>query len=162
MMLRPAVEDEDTEGRIVVVLEGIGDFVQGDADAALVALVKAIRRSDHLLIAEGEASSWSSGWPLLGEIKNARCGILLQPETLDGEMVLKTPFPRIQRAEFPPGRGMFAARNKVARVQLPLVDASEPAFGADGDPSPSPPEPPADSVDSTQEASIFGKPLWTT
>jgi S-DNA-T family DNA segregation ATPase FtsK/SpoIIIE len=162
MMLRPAVEDEDTEGRIVVVLEGIGDFVQGDADAALVALVKAIRRSDHLLIAEGEASSWSSGWPLLGEIKNARCGILLQPETLDGEMVLKTPFPRIQRAEFPPGRGMFAARNKVARVQLPLVDATEPAFGADGDPSPSPPEPPADSVDSTQEASIFGKPLWTT
>lgn len=161
-MLRPAVEDEDTEGRIVVVLEGIGDFVQGDADAALVALVKAIRRSDHLLIAEGEASSWSSGWPLLGEIKNARCGLLLQPETLDGEMVLKTPFPRIQRAEFPPGRGMFAARNQVARVQLPLVDASEPAFGADGDPSPSPPEPPADSVDSTQEASIFGKPLWTT
>ena len=102
-----------------------------------------IRRSDHLLIAEGEASTWNSSWPLITEIRNGRCGILLQPETLDGEMLLRTPFPRIQRSEFPPGRGMFAARNQVARVQLPYVDAlratvkavlatNDPAFGNTG------------------------------
>jgi len=143
------------------VLEGIGDFVQGEADTALVALTKAIRRSSHLLIAEGEASIWNSSWPLLSEIKNARSGLLLQPETLDGELILKTPFPRIQRSEFPPGRGMFAARNQVARVQLPLVDPSDPAYGSDGEPSPSPPETTADTVGTTNDDSIYGKPLWT-
>jgi S-DNA-T family DNA segregation ATPase FtsK/SpoIIIE len=160
-LLRDAVEDEDTEGRIVVVVEGIGDFLQGDADTALTGLAKAIRRSDHLLIAEGEASTWNSSWPLITEIRNGRCGILLQPETLDGEMLLRTPFPRIQRSEFPPGRGMFAARNQVARVQLPYVDALEPAFGADGESSPSPPETGAPSVDDIQEDSPFGKPLFS-
>ena len=160
-LLRASVEDEDTEGRIVVVLESIGDFLQGDADSALAALAKAIRRSDHLLVAEGEASTWNSSWPLISEIKNGRCGILLQPETLDGEILLKTPFPRIQRSEFPPGRGMFAARNRVARVQLPFVDPAEPAFGSDGESSPSPPEAPASTVESIQEDSPFGKPLWT-
>jgi len=160
-ILRGAVEDEDTEGRIVVVLEGIGDYLQGDADTALTTLAKAIRRSDHLLVVEGEASTWNSSWPLISEIRNGRCGILLQPETLDGEMLLRTPFPRIQRAEFPPGRGMFAARNQVSRVQLPLVDPFEPAFGADGESSPSPPESVAPSVEDIQEDSPFGKPLFS-
>jgi S-DNA-T family DNA segregation ATPase FtsK/SpoIIIE len=35
--------------------------------------------------------------------------------------VLRTVFPRIAKADFPPGRGLFVSRGKVVRVQLPLV-----------------------------------------
>jgi len=40
-----------------------------------------------------------------------------EPHTGDG--VLKTPFPRIDRSEFTPGRGLWAANGKVARIQMP-------------------------------------------
>lgn len=120
--LAAAVSDTDTEGRIVVIIESIGDFLQTPADSAIVELARAAKRSDHLLIAEAEMSAWGSSWPLLGEIKNGRRGFLLQPETVEGDIILKTPLPRINKSEFPPGRGMYIAKGKSARVQLPLVE----------------------------------------
>ncbi|WP_431278135.1 hypothetical protein [Leifsonia poae] len=63
-----------------------------------------------------------SSWPLLGEVKNGRRGILLQPDSMEGDLLLKTPLPRLNRSEFPPGRGMYIAKGKFARVQVPLVD----------------------------------------
>jgi len=110
------------EPRIVVVVEGIGDFLSTAADSALVELIKAIKRSNHLLIAEAETAAWNSSWPLLAEVKAARTGLLLQPETMEGELVLRTAFPRVARADFPVGRGFFVARGKVVRVQLPVVE----------------------------------------
>jgi len=115
-----AVTDPDTEGRIAVFIESIGDFLQTSADGAIVELVKAIRRSDHFLLAESETSGWGSSWPLLGEVKNGRRGLLLQPESVEGDILLKTTLPRMGRAEFPPGRGVYIAKGKFARVQLPL------------------------------------------
>ena len=47
--------------------------------------------------------------------------MLLQPETIDGDIVLKTTLPRMQRAEFPQGRGVLVSGGKFSRVQLPLV-----------------------------------------
>ena len=120
--LAAAVSDTDTEGRIVVIVESIGDFLQTPADSAIVELARAAKRSDHLLIAEAEMSAWGSSWPLLGEIKNGRRGFLLQPETVEGDIILKTQLPRINKSEFPPGRGMYIAKGKSARVQLPLVE----------------------------------------
>lgn len=120
--LAAAVSDADTEGRIVVIVESIGDFLQTPADSAIVELARAAKRSDHLVIAEAEMSSWGSSWPLLGEFKNGRRGFLLQPETVEGDIILKTPLPRINKSEFPPGRGMYIAKGKSARVQLPLIE----------------------------------------
>ena len=120
--LAAAVADTDTEERIVVVVESIGDFLQTPADLAIVELARAAKRSDHLVIAEAEMSAWGSSWPLLGEIKNGRRGFLLQPETVEGDIILKTPLPRINKSEFPPGRGMYIAKGKSARVQLPLAE----------------------------------------
>jgi len=108
--------------RILVVVEGIADFLGGPADVPLVELIKAVRRSGHLLVAESETAGWNSSWPLLAEVKAARTGLLLQPETMEGELLLRTPFPRVSRADFPPGRGFHVARGKAVRVQLPLLN----------------------------------------
>jgi len=118
--LTAAVTDPDTEGRIAIFIESIGDFLQTPADGPLVELTKAVRRSDHLLVAEGETSAWGSSWPLFGEVKNGRRGILLQPEAVECDILLKTALPRMARGEFPPGRGVYISRGQHARVQLPL------------------------------------------
>ncbi len=118
--LAAAVADPDTEGRIAVFVESLGDFLQTPADSAILELTRAVKRSDHFLLAEAETSAWGSSWPLFGEIKNARRGLLLQPESVEGDILLKTALPRMNRSEFPPGRGVFIAKGKFARVQLPL------------------------------------------
>ncbi|HWR86563.1 MAG TPA: FtsK/SpoIIIE domain-containing protein [Rhodoglobus sp.] len=108
--------------KIMVVLEGIGDFLSSPADSPLVELIKAIKRSNHFLVAEAETGAWNSSWPLLAEVKGARTGLLLQPETMEGEMLLRTAFPRVARADFPVGRGFFVARGRAVRVQLPIAE----------------------------------------
>ena len=57
----------------------------------------------------------------MGEIKSARRGILLQPEQMEGDLVLRTTFPRLARKDFPPGRGMYANRGALSRVQVPIA-----------------------------------------
>ncbi|WP_309620749.1 hypothetical protein, partial [Salinibacterium sp.] len=119
--LSSSIESVPDAPKIVIVIEAIADFLSGPSDSALVDLIKAIKRSSHFLLAESETSTWSSSYPLLAEIKGARTGLLLQPETMEGDMLLRTAFPRISRADFPPGRGLFVARGKVVRVQLPFL-----------------------------------------
>ncbi|MBE7699293.1 FHA domain-containing protein [Oerskovia sp. Sa1BUA8] len=115
---------EGAEGeRVAVFVEGINDYLQSPADAPLVELVKTIKRHGHLVVAEAESSGWSSAWPLMTEFKNARRGLILQPDGAESELLLKTPTARAQRSEFPPGRGVYVARGTAARVQLPLMPA---------------------------------------
>jgi S-DNA-T family DNA segregation ATPase FtsK/SpoIIIE len=116
-----AVQDEDTSRRIVVVVEGYDEYLNTPADQPIQDLTKAIRKSDHLLVAEAETSAWSSSWRLLSEAKEGRRGLILQPERMDGDIILNTALPRAARSEFPPGRGVWVARGKSVRVQLPLV-----------------------------------------
>ncbi|CAN5368736.1 FtsK/SpoIIIE domain-containing protein [soil metagenome] len=106
--------------KIVVVVEQVADYLSSPADAPLTDLFKAIKRSDQFLLAESETSSWSSSWPLLAEVRSARTGLLLQPESIEGEMLMKTTLPRVGRGEFPPGRGFYITRGKAVRVQLPM------------------------------------------
>ncbi|MGW8565478.1 FtsK/SpoIIIE domain-containing protein [Isoptericola sp. NPDC055881] len=119
--LLAAVQDEDVDPGIVVLIEGINEYLQSPADKPIQDLTKAIRGSDHLLVAEAETAGWSATWPLLGEVKNGRRGLILQPENLDGDTILKTSLPRAAKGEFPVGRGAWIARGKHTRVQLPLV-----------------------------------------
>ncbi|WP_130176081.1 FtsK/SpoIIIE domain-containing protein [Cryobacterium sp. SO1] len=119
--LAAAVADPDTEGRIAVFVESLGDFLQTPADGGILELTRAVKRSDHFLLAEAETSVWNSSWPLFGEIKNSRRGLLLQPESVEGDILLKTALPRLNRSEFPPGRGVLIAKGNFVRVQLPLI-----------------------------------------
>ncbi|HEX5858845.1 MAG TPA: FtsK/SpoIIIE domain-containing protein [Microbacterium sp.] len=122
MMALSKVEEEMDAGRIpIVALEGIGEWANSLLEIKLSDLIRRAGRGDALLIVEGELSSWTSNFGLLGEIKSARRGVVLQPETLDGETVLKSAFPRLVRGEFPVGRGILTQRGKLARVHFPLL-----------------------------------------
>ena len=106
---------------IVLVVESITDFLGGPAEQALTEAVKAARRADHLVLAESETSTWGSAWPLVSEVRNGRRGLVLQPDHLDGDALFRTPFPRMARAEFPPGRGVVVESGKARRVQVPVA-----------------------------------------
>jgi S-DNA-T family DNA segregation ATPase FtsK/SpoIIIE len=122
------VAGEQDAGRIAVVVESIADLLSTPADAPVVELIRAIKRSDQFLVGEAESSAWISSWPLLAEIKNTRRGILLQPDPAEGDTFLRATLPRVPRAEFPPGRGYLIGRGAPVRVQLPLsLATSHPA-----------------------------------
>ncbi|WP_404431219.1 FHA domain-containing protein [Microbacterium lacus] len=121
--LKDVVADETLTTRIVIVVENIAEFGDTDAERPLKELMQVINRSDHFLIADGDVSQLSSGYGLIGELKAGRHGIALRPETYDGDSLFKVPFPKVQRHEFPPGRGLFVENGQIVTVQMPLVVA---------------------------------------
>lgn len=113
------LEQSDGEAKnLVLVIEGIGEFLNTDADYTLVDLLKAARAEDVTVIAEGETPTLSGSWPLLAPIKSARHGIVLQPDQIDGDSLFNTSFGRVSRADFPPGRGMYVRSGRARRVQV--------------------------------------------
>jgi S-DNA-T family DNA segregation ATPase FtsK/SpoIIIE len=112
---------DGSAGRVGIIIESITEFLQTPADAALLELVRQVKRHGGFLLAEAEVGGWAGSWPLAAELKSGRRGLLLQPDPMEGELLLKTPIPRANRSEYPPGRGMYVARGKAVRVQLPLV-----------------------------------------
>ena len=123
-ILKEVVGDPSAESRVVVLIESIGDFLQTPADTPLVDLVRQIKREEHFVAAEAESSSWVSSWPLFGEFKNSRRGLLLQPDQSDGDVILKTSLARAKRADFPEGRGVIVGGGRTRRVQIALAEAS--------------------------------------
>ena len=121
------IRSEDT-GSVpdLVVLEGVGEFVNGEADFALVELLKACRTAGVFVLAEAESSDIAGSWPLLQEVRSSRQGIVLQPDQMDGDMLFKVTFPRLNRRDFPPGRGMHVANGKATKIQVAFVDGSAP------------------------------------
>ena len=111
----------DDEPEVVLVIEGLSDYLGGDVEGQLTELIKAARRNGHLVIAEGETTAWGSSWPLVTEVRNGRRGFVLQPDQSDGEALFRTPFPRMARADFAEGRGEYVAGGRLRRVQMPLV-----------------------------------------
>ena len=75
-------------------------------------------------MADVEGSSASGYSPVLQAIRVQRHGFALQPEQHEGDQILKTEFPRVGRNEFPPGRGFYVYRGRVARVQIALPDVA--------------------------------------
>ena len=83
---------------------------------------EATRRAGCTVVGEGETASWTSHWPLPMEFRNARTGLLLQPDQADGDTILRTPLPRTRRADFPPGRGFWVKGGVATKLQVPLVE----------------------------------------
>jgi S-DNA-T family DNA segregation ATPase FtsK/SpoIIIE len=119
-LLERASVPAKTGERLGIFIEAIPDFLSSPADPDLLALIKAARRNEHLVVAEGETSSMLPSWPLLMELKAARRGFALQPDQQEGDAVFRTSFPRARRADFPVGRGWLVEGGKVQRVQLAL------------------------------------------
>jgi len=106
----------------VVVIEGVGELLNSPADLAVQELVKACRAQERFIIAEGETSSLAGSWPLLQAVKSGRYGVSLQPEQSDGDSLYKTTFGRLNRAEFPQGRGLYVRSGRTYRVQVALPE----------------------------------------
>ena len=110
----------DTE-HWAIFIEDLPDIGASQAEAELTALAKAVGRSDSFLLGEGETSSMGAGWGLAAAVNAGRRGMVLQPESFDGDSLFKTEFPRVSRGEFPPGRGFLVQGGKVVTVQLPMT-----------------------------------------
>ncbi len=103
-----------------LVIDSVGEFLSTDADMPLQNLIKACRSVGVFVMAEGATSDVSGSWPLLQGIKASRHGLVLQPDQPDGDVLFKTAFPRVRRADFPPGRGLYVRQGRAVRVQVAM------------------------------------------
>ena len=111
----------------VVVVEGIAELLNSQADLPLQDLIRAAVEHGHLVVSDGEPMPLSGPFPLLTVARSSRTGLVLQPESADG-LLLRAQFPpRLRRADFPPGRGLFVERGGspvVVQVALPSMGSS--------------------------------------
>jgi S-DNA-T family DNA segregation ATPase FtsK/SpoIIIE len=126
--LAELVVSESPGGRIMIVVEDMPHLADGPADRPMRALLQAMNNSDHLLIGEAEITRASGSIGVLGEWKTGRQGIVLKPDTYDGEAIFKIPFGRVKRSDFPVGRGIFVQAGRAVTMQMPFV----PGAAADG------------------------------
>jgi S-DNA-T family DNA segregation ATPase FtsK/SpoIIIE len=112
---------DDVPG-VVVMIEGLSELIGSPAEQALIDVLRLARRNGHFLIGEEETAGWSSSWSLVGEIRNSRRGIVMQPDSVDGDNLFKVTFSRMKRADFPAGRGVYANAGKYWTVQLPVPE----------------------------------------
>jgi len=111
--------DRNDEGLpTAVFVEGVGDLAGGPADAALQELVKVCLAEDHFVVVEGETSTLSTSFGVVGVVKSSRAGLALAPDQADGTTVYRTNFPRVNRAEYPPGRALYVALGRTEVVQI--------------------------------------------
>jgi len=113
-----------TSPRALVVIENLGDFANGLAEASLQEVAKVCLADDHFLVGDGEASSLGTTYGLIGYAKASRSGIALQPDQSDGSSVFRTNFPRITQSEFPPGRAMVVNFGNFEVAQIALAPSS--------------------------------------
>jgi S-DNA-T family DNA segregation ATPase FtsK/SpoIIIE len=104
----------------LIVVEGVGDFEGLPAEAQVVALLRAARRCGAPVLVEADTVTAPAAWQLFAELKTARAGIVLQPDEADGSVLFRTPFPRVPRADLPPGRGFLVEAGRAVRMQVAL------------------------------------------
>lgn len=106
---------EDSEAPGLVVIENLVEFVQTEADPVLQDMIKKVLASGNLVISDGEPMPLSGLQPLVQAARSSRVGIVLQPEQTDGAL-FRIQFPRVKKADFPPGRGLYVARGEQPAV----------------------------------------------
>lgn len=102
---------------LMLVIEGVGDFGNTDAENMLVDLVKAVG-SSAFVVGESEVSSWGQAWALAQPFKASRRGLLLWPNGMEADGLLNTSIGTVRRTEFPPGRGILVERGKGVWLQV--------------------------------------------
>ncbi|MGO4490442.1 FtsK/SpoIIIE domain-containing protein [Microbacterium sp. 2RAF4] len=116
------IADDSLPTRVLIVVEDVPQFADSPAEREMKALFQAINRSDHLLIGDADVTQVTSGFGFIGDFKAGRKGIILKPDSFDGDAVFKVPFPKVKRTDFPEGRGIFVQAGRQVTVQLPLVE----------------------------------------
>lgn len=104
--------------RGVIVVERPTEAEGTDALPILVALAKAARRADVLVLFEFEQSAASGVWDLFSALKQPRWGLALQPDEGDGGSPFRESFGRVKRADFPPGRGFAVDSGRILPIHV--------------------------------------------
>ena len=105
-------------GKQVIVVEGISENLGSRTDAVMATLVDECRRHEQFVVAESEISTFGQYGDALRSLKAERRGIILQPNSEDGDALLRTTLPRLRRSDFPAGRGFLVASGRCLRVQI--------------------------------------------
>lgn len=107
--------------RGVIVVERPTEADGTEALPILVALAKAARRADVLVLFEFEQGAASGVWDLYSTLKQPRWGIALQPDEGDSGSPFRESFGRVKRADFPEGRGFAVESGRISPVQVATV-----------------------------------------
>lgn len=117
-----AAQPADDQRTLGLFIEGLPDCLGTGVEFPLTELLQTCRKNGHLVVAEGEMAGWATFGQLTSEVRNLRCGLLLQPEQGDGDTILRTTLPRGRRTDFPVGRGYWVKGGATTKVQLPIIE----------------------------------------
>lgn len=121
--LARTVREADGPGRLALFFEDAPALANLEIDPDLVTLFEVAARSGQVVVADGETSaSLGSSWGLMKSVRVARHGIALVPDQFDGDAMYKTPFPPLNRRDYPAGRGIYVRNGRLARLQVALPD----------------------------------------
>jgi S-DNA-T family DNA segregation ATPase FtsK/SpoIIIE len=116
----PASTDGLGEGLLVVVIEGLPDYARTTIDDPLYQLVKACGNHQHLVVFEGDVSQMALSSALHQFVRSGRTGLILQPQTMDGQVLNSTLPKGLRQDEFPPDRGLIVVHGQSTVVQVAL------------------------------------------
>ncbi len=121
--LKPYLASEAVEGqpRVAIFVEHFPELAGSSCDAVVTEAIKSTRRNGHLFVGAGGTATFNGFSSVLTEIKSSRSGLLLTPESGDGDL-LRVTLPRGKAADFPPGRGYWVRAGGILKVQLPVVE----------------------------------------
>ncbi|MGN6696345.1 MAG: FtsK/SpoIIIE domain-containing protein, partial [Aquihabitans sp.] len=113
----PAREEGQPPTRILVIEDAnrVGNWSEADH---IGVLAQRLADAGDAVIAEGETTTLGNTYGLLQVLKAAKTGLVLVPDQYDGESLFKTPFPKLSRADFPPGRGLYVRDGRARKVQV--------------------------------------------
>ncbi|MCR3753758.1 FtsK/SpoIIIE domain-containing protein [Lentzea californiensis] len=112
------------DSRAVVVLENIAELSAAAAytpSSPVLELVQRCVRDGHLVVGDGDAPTLQSSQNVLNALRASRTGLALAPES--GDDTFRTRFPpRLNRADYPPGRALHVVGGTTSVVHIGLPD----------------------------------------
>ena len=113
-----AAVEAGTVPKLAIFVEAVPEFTGSEAEYELDRLIRLAAREEHLVVGEGESSSWAQAYTLAGPFKAARRGLALIPGDMDGDVLFGLSLGRVRRADFPPGRGFLIENGRARKVQI--------------------------------------------
>lgn len=114
------IASEDRE-HVALILEDAPGLAASPADPCVQQLISAFRGRRRMVVASGELSEITSSYTgLVRALQADQSGLVLRPDQMDGDTVLRTPFPRVAQSDFPPGRGLLAQPGRLQQVHVAL------------------------------------------
>ncbi|WP_058233735.1 FtsK/SpoIIIE domain-containing protein [Devriesea agamarum] len=110
------------EGSLAVFIEEVTESSEAGLDNAMAALARLAQRTGQFVVGEGESATWSRAYTVAQPFKASRCGLILQPSDMDGEMLLGTSTGHSRRTVFPPGRGFLISSGSAVSLQVALAE----------------------------------------